>query len=328
MADDETELDAEAQSFIDELLEGGFEYTHNGRVAGFATPETDPEEGTDDDDDDVVEDLEPAAAEPVGAGEPPAEDDTAERGAHSGRIELRGTHLTELEADGLLHLRKLLIDNPELSAQVNALVSGGAPVLEPEPAPPAAEAAGEIDTPDSLPEWLDPDDEVSVRLYRELEASKAEARRAAQVATGTVEEVRADAAARERQAHIDAAVDKFRNMHPDFTDEEVASVRLHTASTVNVPGVMANFPGDPVEGLVRAMEIGSLTDEGVRDKVLGKAQPDPTEEKDAKRQRSLSALSGSGGSPRRRAPKQAKPAGWNDVAKKLADELTALGGNN
>jgi hypothetical protein len=88
---------------------------------------------------------------------------------------------------------------------------------------------------------------------------------------------------------------------------------------------MANFPGDPVEGLVRAMEIGSMTAEGVRDKVLGTPKKDPAAE-DTKRQRSLSALSGGGGATRRTPPKQAKPAGWSDVAKKLAEEISALGG--
>jgi hypothetical protein len=324
MADGDEGLDAESQSMIDELLEAGFSYSGNGRVEGFATGETDPED--DDDEAEVGADADEGPDGEAGSGDPVAdvgEDQAGTRGAHSGRLELRGTPLTELEADSLLHLRRMLIEDPELAGQVNGYLEAkraGAPA----PTPPVEDAAP-VDEPTDLPEWIDPDDEVSVKLYRELEQMRATVARTEQVATGTVEQVQNDARRRQQQADIAQAVDRFQREHPDFTDDEINHVRLHTASTVNVPGVMANFPGDPVEGLVRAMEIGSMTAEGVRDKVLGTPKKDPAAE-DTKRQRSLSALSGGGGATRRTPPKQAKPAGWSDVAKKLAEEISALGG--
>jgi hypothetical protein len=221
----------------------------------------------------------------------------------------------------------MLIEDPELATQVNSYIEAKQGRAQP-PAPPVADDKAPVDEPPALPEWIDPDDEVSVKLYRELEQLRTQTKRAEEVATGTVEQVQQDARARQQQADVAQAVERFRHAHPDFTDEEINHVRLHTAATVNVPGIMANFPGDPVEGLARAMEIGSMTAEGVRDKVLGTPRPDPGAE-DAKRQRSLSALAGGGGgASRRRAPKQAKPAGWADVSKKLAEEISALGGNN
>ena len=331
MADGEEGLDAETQSMIDELLEAGFSYTGNGRVEGFATPETDPE----DDDDGLGEGSEvaPAATADGATGDEPeapeasgspVEDDR--RGAHSGRLELKGTPLTDLEADSLLHLRRMLIEDPELAGQVNSYIEAKRTGAVTPPA--AAEDAAPVDEPDDLPDNIDPDDTAMVAMYREVQALRAQAARAEQVATGTVEQVQNDARHRQQQADISNAVDRFKAMHPDFTEEDINHVRLHTASTVNVPGVMANFPGDPVEGLVRAMEIGSMTAEGVRDKVLGTPQPDPAVEKEATRKRSLSALSGGGGATRRAPAKQAKPVGWADVSKKLAEEISALGGTN
>ena len=298
-------------SMIQELLDAGFSYTQNGRVDGFAPA------------DDELEEIDEPADEPE---ETP--DEEPERGAHSGRLELRGTPLTETEADGLLHLRRLLIDHPDLAAEVNALAESrlrGTPAPAPAPAPTVDEAP--VDQPEALPEFIDPDDEQSVALWREVTAARQTAERAAEVATGTVEQVQAEAHHSRVQSDIQSAVERFRTMHPDLSEEDIQSVRNHTAATVNIPGVMGNFPGDPVEGLVRAMEIGSYTDETVRDKVLGTAKKDTTSE-DAKRQRSLSALSGSSGSGSRRPAPEKKPAGWADVAKELAKGIEALGGTN
>ena len=319
MAD--VEIGAEdPDSMIQELLDAGFSYTQNGRVDGFA------QEINGEIDEDLQDEHEAGLEEPD---ETPDEtpDDEPERGAHSGRLELRGTPLTETEADGLLHLRKLLIDHPDLAAEVNALAESRLRGTPPPPAPAPVADEAPVDQPESLPEFIDPDDEQAVALWREVSEARRTAERAAEVATGTVEQVQADAHHSRVQSDIQAAVERFRSMHPDLSEEDIQSVRNHTAATVNIPGVMGNFPGDPVEGLVRAMEIGSYTDETVRDKVLGTAKKDTTSE-DAKRQRSLSALSGSSGSGSRRPAPEKKPAGWADVAKELAKGIEALGGTN
>ena len=319
MAD--VEIGAEdPDSMIQELLDAGFSYTQNGRVDGFA------QEINGEIDEDLQDEHEAGLEEPD---ETPDEtpDDEPERGAHSGRLELRGTPLTETEADGLLHLRKLLIDHPDLAAEVNALAESRLRGTPPPPAPAPVADEAPVDQPESLPEFIDPDDEQAVALWREVSEARRTAERAAEVATGTVEQVQAEAHHSRVQSDIQSAVERFRTMHPDLSEEDIQSVRNHTAATVNIPGVMGNFPGDPVEGLVRAMEIGSYTDETVRDKVLGTAKKDTTSE-DAKRQRSLSALSGSSGSGSRRPAPEKKPAGWADVAKELAKGIEALGGTN
>jgi hypothetical protein len=313
------EDEAAAQSLIDELLEAGFEYTPNGRVSGFAAPDDDPDDEPDEPDNDP--ELDEPATEPDDEPEPPT--DEPARGAHTGRLELLGTPLTETEAAGLLHLRKLLVEHPELAAEVNAKAEA---VLSGRPLPTIEEAAEPPgDAPpatDTLPEWLDPDEPAQVALWREIEAlrsSQEQTNTRAQQATAEAQQARV-------QADIANAVDRFKTAHPDLDDTDIAAIRDHTSATVNIASVMGNFPGDPVEGLVRALEIGSMTDPATRDKVLGIKDDRP--KKDAERQRALSALSGGSGAAQRRAPRAPKPAGWNDVAKQLAKELEALGGTS
>ena len=288
------EDEAAAQSLIDELLEQGFSYTANGRVDGFAAPDEEPE--PDEPDDELEPD--PAADEPAPDEEPEPPVDEPTRGAHSGRLELLGTPLTETEAAGLLHLRKLLVEHPELAAEVNAkaeAVLSGRPLpqVEPEPAEPPVDAPV---AENALPDFIDPDDTAQVALWREVEALRANQEQTntrAQQATMEAQQARV-------HADIANAVDRFKAAHPDLDDADIVAIRDHTSATVNIASVMGNFPGDPVEGLVRALEIGSMTDPSTRDKVLGVRDERP--KKDAERQKALSALSGGSGSGQRRAP--------------------------
>ena len=327
MADEDVETD----SLIDQLIAEGFTYQSNGTVDGLAGRAEDDGDGDvpGDDAGDDPGDTEgegdpgdgPAAPDDGGDG---GDDHTVDDrpGAHSGKIDLRGTPLTELEADSLLHLRKLMLERPDLANEVNALIEAKVSGRAPEPAQAQAQAAvtGEQPVP-PLPDFIDPDDVVNVALWRKIE--ELEKRDAAVISR--VDNVAEAAAQAERQAHIEAAVDRFRVAHPDLTEEDVSNVRNYTSANVNVPGVMQNFPGDPVTGLAKSLEIGSLTDPSVRDKVLGTTPPDPAV-KDKDRQKKLSSISGGGGATTRRAPKETKPATWNEVAKRLATELESLGG--
>jgi hypothetical protein len=124
---------------------------------------------------------------------------------------------------------------------------------------------------------------------------------------------------------VASAVDRFKVDHPDLTDEEIQSIRNYSSANVNIQGVMSNFPLDPVTGLVKALEIGSMSDPAVRDKVLGIKRDDRAEQ-DKTRAGNLSKLTGSSGSSTRRAPKPVKASNWNEAASMIAKELEALGG--
>jgi len=328
---------ADADTLMQELLDAGFRYEKNGRVTGFGGM-TDDSEGDDGDgSDDAGDDSDSQVSETGTDGSEPGDEDLTddptgggsdqgqklERGAHTGRLELRGTPLTETEADGLLHLRKLLIDHPDLAAQINVMAEAK---LSGRELPPAAgpSAAAPLDEPPApkLPDFIDPDDPVAVGLWNEVvELRKGQAQTQETVVAAVDQAGRAKV-----QADIGNAIDRFKAAHPDLDDDDIRAIRDHTSATVNIPGVMANFPGDAVEGLVRALEIGSMTDPITRDKVLGVRDDRST--KDTNRQRKLSALSGGGGTGQRRPSKAPKPATWNDVAARLAKELESLGETN
>jgi hypothetical protein len=95
---------------------------------------------------------------------------------------------------------------------------------------------------------------------------------------------------------------------------------------VNIASVMSNFPGDPVEGIVRSMEIGSMTDPATRDKVLGVDIKAVAAKAETTRKKNLSALSGSTGSGPRTKPQTKKPGNWQEMTKQLTKELEELGG--
>jgi hypothetical protein len=309
MADDATEDD----TLINQLLDDGFTYTANGRVDGLATEETDePDDGevpagdpdptvgeSDDTGDDAV-DVEPDA-------DTPPFTDTAPPSPSS---VLAG--LDETEARGILHLRQLLINNPDLAAKVNKVLSGDAPDSVPAGSGEAAPAEP------ALPEFIDPDDQTAIGLWKQLEKISQRIDPVQQQVQQTAEQANQARIASE----ISQAVDRFKVAHPDLDDQDIANIRNHTSANVNIPGVMNNFPGDPVEGLTRALEIGSLTDPATRDKVLGTRKTvEDQEAKDKKRMRDQAALSGgTGGASRRPAPKKA-PASWNEVAKRLAEAI-------
>lgn len=298
MADDDTEVSPEDSTLIDELLADGFTYSQNGRVEGLADEDTE-DVGDDTEPDDVGgdDDAEPsgdAVDEPAGPADGPV------------RSVLAGTELEDDEARGLLHLRQLLINNPDLAQQVNRVLSG-----EPAEKPTAVEAEAP-----KLPDEIDPDDRTAILLWTELQKVSQRIDPVQEQVAQSVEQANQARIASE----INEAVTRFRASHPDLDDADINNIRNHTSANVNISGVMSNFPGDPVEGLTRALEIGSLTDPATRDKVLQITQSD-REAKDEKRKRNTAALSGgtSGGS-RKPAPKK-PPGNWNEVAKELAKAI-------
>jgi hypothetical protein len=134
---------------------------------------------------------------------------------------------------------------------------------------------------------------------------------------GALEEATQAASQAKVDADVASAVDRFKVDHPDLTDEEIQSIRNYSSANVNIQGVMSNFPLDPVTGLVKALEIGSMSDPAERD---DRAEQDKT------RAGNLSKLTGSSGSATRRAPKPVKASNWNEAASMIAKELEALGG--
>jgi hypothetical protein len=291
MADDETTDDAE--ELIQQLLDAG--YSYDGRV---------PEENEDDDSE---------VDEP--AGEEDESEDEDGGGEEASPTPPPAPGLPDEELAQLLKLRELLTD-PDIASGVHDL-------LEAKFNPPKKEITKE--TVD-LPEWIDPDDEQAVNTYLEIQKLQQHQDEKVGELAGQLEREEADRNSQRVASDIAAAVEQFKAAHPDLTDDEIDKIRRTTAELGIVPAVMANTPDGPVAGLVKAMEIGSMSDESVRGKVLGIATSGDTEKKERRRKSHLNALSGSSGSTPRTKTSTTKPMNWNEVTSRIVEELNASGG--
>lgn len=311
MAENELDTDSvdEAEALIQQLLDAGMvERLQNTPQLGDETVdedvEDDSEEGDggdnseddgDDADDETVDEgiteepVTPAVTTPAAA-ETPGPFDS----------------LTSEEKAALLKVRALLTDNPDIAEKFDQAV-----------------AAKFNPQPDlSLPPEIDPEDTTSVKLWERIQEVRADAQ-----ATSARQEAEARTTGqRQVQNDIHAAVDRFKVAHPNLSDEDIGHIRAHTSSNVNIASVMSNFPGDPVEGIVRSMEIGSMTDPATRDKVLGVDTKAVAAKAETTRKKNLSALSGSTGSGPRTKPQTKKPGNWQEMTKQLTKELEELGG--
>lgn len=322
MADEDTDtLDQEAQSFIDELVAGGFRYDSADRIQGFAGVD---DEGVDEGDE-AAETQDEDEGEGGADGETDEGDDSDEPGpegdqgepgdvgSDSGRAPSPLDGLSADEQTALLQLRNALMEHPELATEIGQKLDDIRSGRKPEPDP--------VD----LPAYIDPDDEGQVAMWNRLQELE---QRQGQTETRSEQAVVAQAQA-EAKGNIDRAVERFAAAHPNLSADDIANIRNHTSANVNIPSVMANFPDDPIEGLTRSLEIGSMSDPLTRDKVLGVKSD--TDKKDAKRKGNLDALSGSTGSAPRRPGRPKKIEGsqqqkWNEVSKRLVAEFEKLGG--
>jgi hypothetical protein len=331
MADEEVD---ETEALIQELLDAGFTYSENGRVEGLAK-----DEGQEDDPGLTEKDEDFGLSRPYGSmgtnsvsdgdgvadgddngtgTEPPsAAAEQGDLGSAPDEADFFGTRLTKTEAEGLLRVRQLLMEHPDLASSFNEMVTNK---LSGKAQPGEVEEPGEL-VEEKLPDFIDPDDIQAVAFWTELNKLRSDQEKDRRVQ----QEVMSQADQARVTNDINTAVEKFRTSHPDLTEEDIQTVRNYTSANVNIPGVMSNFPGDPVEGLVRSLELGSLTDPATRDKVLGVRKED-TKAKDRVRQNDLTKLSGGTGTSTRR-PQREKPAStWNEVATRLAKELESMGG--
>lgn len=224
-------------------------------------------------------------------------------------------HLSSEEKAGLVNLRNLFIQRPDLANQVNSLVDqelSGTPEAPPQNEPAIAPAP-------ALPDFIDPDDPVAMGLWERVQDLSSRLEESSK----SWQQSREEAQRAKVQADVDAAVVQFKASHPDLSDDEVEMVRTYTSANINVPGIMANYPGDPVRGIVSALEVGSHADPAVRDKVLG-IQRASLEKEDKTRGRKLSSLGGGTPGTARQAGRPKKPSTWNEVSQRIAQELSDL----
>ena len=201
--------------------------------------------------------------------------------APPGTIEFEGQYLPIEDVRALVALNEKLKAEPETAQRV-------AEAITPKPAD------------NVLPEWLDPDDTTSVRLYEEMQAAKAETARLQAHAAQTNE--------RDQRARVvdsfRSAVSGFKAKYPDLSDDQIAKVADATGRANIVEG-LERTEGSLTAAFDRGMEMTLWSDPALRSLVV-EAQGDKVSPK-SDRKRKQSALSGSGGSvPRTKEPKVPK----------------------
>ena len=296
MADDTDQLDAETEELLAQLLAANFGAQGGEETGDGETTEEQPGDEGEEDGEEPGEETPEPAEEPAPAPEPAA---TAEA---PGPFDT----LTPEEKAQLLELRNLLTNNPDIAGTLKEAVQAK---FQPEP-------------DKTLPPEIDPEDTTSVKLWERIQEIKAE-----RDADNARYESRDKEVSQARvNTEIAAAVDQFKVAHPNLSDEDINNIRTYTSANVNIGNVMANFPNDPVQGIVRSMEIGSMTDPLTRDKVLGVDAKALEAQAEKSRKQKLSALSGSTGSGPRTKPQTKKPGNWQEMTKQLTKELEELGG--
>jgi hypothetical protein len=227
-------------------------------------------------------------------------------------VTVRGQQVPIADIERLHEFDQFLRSNPDAAQRVQAAVSK--PVV-PEPAAPA-EPANEVATP---PEFLDLDDPVHKFLWEQSQTQQKEllSIRQADIARQQ-EEIN-----RRAVADMDVALTRFRSAHPNFNDDQIESLRQHSASMNIIGAVMATTP-DPVSALVRVLDLGAMDNEDLRTIYL--APPETPKEttqrqKSSSRKGKLNALGGSSGSVPRTSSSP-RPMSDRDAIDQFAKELS------
>jgi hypothetical protein len=333
------EPDGDPDAFVDQLIAAGYTYAHDdeGRITGLANGNSAGHEdgGDPDGDGEAAGEADPVVGDvrtDDGGGDGGGDGDTGAGGGDDrsvpvgspdpGGIHLKGTPLSDIEADGLLGIRQMLIDHPELVPQFNALVEQK---ITGAPAATDREPSGD-DTapgaPGALPDEIDPHNPTEVFLWRQLEQLRGEQSTTAD----RVEDGVRNAEMARIRSETDQAVALFRDRYPQLTDDDIGAIRSVTSREVNIASVMARYPGQPAEGIASALKMGSMALDGIRDKVLGIDTTAARQREDQQRQSRLSSLSGSGGATSRRPAPPKKPGNWNEVAAALATAISEESG--
>jgi hypothetical protein len=180
------------------------------------------------------------------------------------------------------------------------------------------------------PEVIDSADPVTRLLFERMKTMEENQSRLLQLQ----QQQQAAEAERNRQAQLTARINRdtqlglarFRQAHPDITDEQLNTLNAHVQSLGIVGALTAQLPGD--QAVARAFELARL-DLGSS---LTGAPATPTLPADAKRQASLTALAGgsAGSVPRQEppAPVDTAPDPYLTRAKAAAVEMLKQSGIN
>jgi hypothetical protein len=175
------------------------------------------------------------------------------------------------------------------------------------------EAAAAAPEPPKPPEWLDQDDPAQMAMWqRQVELE----RQVQQIGQNQATIAKRQEVAR-AQSDAEAGIHTFRTLHPELSEEDLTTIRLHAVSLDIIDGLARHMNGP--EAIAKALDIAYWDHPEYRAKAT--QAPSPAEAKkvaSAEKKSKLNALGGSSGSAPRR---EAKPDLTTDAgAKKAAAE--------
>jgi hypothetical protein len=228
-----------------------------------AQEEAQPEPSEPEESDDEPE--EPEAPEPVEQTPPQADD----------WITIDGRAVPVAEARSMLELRRYLSENPEKADKVRAVIED-----QPQPEKPA-----EVEPP----EWLDLEDPSQKFMWETLKSQHQQIARLQQSLGG----IQANTARQDAQRQVDLALSTFRTNHPELTEDDVQTVRVHAVGLNIIPG-LEKVMASGSEAVLKALDLAYQDHPEFRAKATGVPSPKEQKQGESKaRKQKLAGLAGS-----------------------------------
>jgi len=249
--------------------------------------------------------------------------------------ELGAVKVPANDAGSLAALYTLIRNDPVKGQAILDIVEGRSPAAQPQPPvwqqqptpPPPPPTQGVQIVPPEVIETMDP---ATRYLYDQQQRIAAQNQTILATLTQQQEAERRRQELEATNARVSrdtqAGIARFRQSHPEITDDQFATINAHTQRLGVIGGLLQQLPGD--QAVAKAFELARL-DLG---STLTGVPPTPTIPADVTRQRTLTALAGSssGSVPRNEptAPVDTAPDPSLTRAKKAAVEMLKAQGIN
>lgn len=200
-------------------------------------------------------------------------------------IEVDGRQVPVAEARSLIDLRNYLNANPEKAQEVRQVIEGKKPETEPEPPKP--------------PEWLDQDDPAQMAMWtRQTELEN----QIKQIA-GNQNQIAQQQSVARATADAESGISTFRALHPELTEGDIHTLRLHAVGLEIIDGLAKTRSGP--DAVLKALDIAYWDHPEFRARAT--AEPSPAKQKAAERAEKKSKLNALGGSSGSVARTESKP---------------------
>lgn len=232
-----------------------------------------------------------------------------------GMVDFGGEIMPVQEAQALLELNRQVKGDPEKAKRVREAILGQQTAVN------AAEPA--------LPEWLDPEDQQGIFLYRQQQRIDAELAEVKAAEARRQQEFQVNQAEARKQLVISSfrqTLTKFHAAHPEFETEDVSAIVSKAANMGLLEAPEKLDPEGSLEGgMGQALDLAMWAVPEYREKVLHSDTVRSKAQQSQDRKHKSSALSSSTGSTPRNTTQEAKPGNRQEMmANMLSDFRSGL----